>query len=353
MGLAGPRMRQRISDDPQNKAWADDTSKFGYTMLQKMGWTPGKGLGQDEAGMTSHIRVHKKSDASGIGAKANTGNNWLTHVDAFSQLLANLNSQCEGAASAANENVANWDPKAALITPQDINLKEKNLKIKKDSRKLERKKTRKEGDESTETNTSPIVPTSLPPSQMPSRYAARARFLKQKKLSTSSSGNLNEIWGLEKAQKLKESDLLNGVLSEDNSASSTSLTSSLVARVENDNDEISEACPDETPMLDLGSLATMFVSSNRETDPSEQDYIKTDGQKEILSTEISSKGIEMEEKCTLQGSSQGEKRVKKEKLKKQKKQKKEKKSDKNKDKSNKRKRSTITEECNTKKKKSK
>ena len=38
-----------------------DESKFGKKMLEKMGWTDGKGLGADESGETAHIKVKKRA----------------------------------------------------------------------------------------------------------------------------------------------------------------------------------------------------------------------------------------------------------------------------------------------------
>lgn len=34
-------------------------------MLEKMGWTSGKGLGVNEQGMTEHVRVSYKDDTAG------------------------------------------------------------------------------------------------------------------------------------------------------------------------------------------------------------------------------------------------------------------------------------------------
>ncbi|KAI9217751.1 hypothetical protein BC828DRAFT_334162, partial [Blastocladiella britannica] len=93
MGLAGQRTKQRITADPQNRGWADDTTKVGFSMLQKLGWDARTGLGRDGTGMTDHIRVSVKLNNSGIGATASTADNWLDNTDAFSRLLADLNER--------------------------------------------------------------------------------------------------------------------------------------------------------------------------------------------------------------------------------------------------------------------
>ena len=55
--------------DTQNQAWSSDTTRFGSRMLAKMGWSSGKGLGKKEDGIVEHVRVVKRSEALGLGAK--------------------------------------------------------------------------------------------------------------------------------------------------------------------------------------------------------------------------------------------------------------------------------------------
>ncbi|XP_665264.1 hypothetical protein, partial [Cryptosporidium hominis TU502] len=45
------------------------SSNIGINLLQKMGWTEGKGLGKEEVGMQECIQIKKKSDNLGLGAK--------------------------------------------------------------------------------------------------------------------------------------------------------------------------------------------------------------------------------------------------------------------------------------------
>lgn len=46
-----------MGPDPQNTFWANDQTRFGLKMLQKMGWTEGKGLGKYEQGQTTHVKL--------------------------------------------------------------------------------------------------------------------------------------------------------------------------------------------------------------------------------------------------------------------------------------------------------
>ncbi|NXT97240.1 PINX1 inhibitor, partial [Buphagus erythrorhynchus] len=92
---AAARRKQKWSVDPRNSAWSNDDSKFGQKMLEKMGWSKGKGLGAQEQGNPEHIRVKVKNDTLGLGAAINHEDNWIAHQDDFNQLLAELNN-CHG-----------------------------------------------------------------------------------------------------------------------------------------------------------------------------------------------------------------------------------------------------------------
>ncbi|XP_040204024.1 PIN2/TERF1-interacting telomerase inhibitor 1 [Rana temporaria] len=96
--LAEPRRKQKWSVDPRNSAWTKDESKFGQKMLEKMGWSKGKGLGAQEQGSTEHIKVQVKNNTMGLGACNNYEDKWIAHQDDFNQLLAELND-CHGTAS--------------------------------------------------------------------------------------------------------------------------------------------------------------------------------------------------------------------------------------------------------------
>ncbi|KAH9860658.1 telomerase inhibitor [Plenodomus biglobosus] len=77
MGLAAPKNRSKISNDPNNNTWANNTSRFGHRILAKQGWQQGDHLGAKDASHSahytaasaSHIRVFLKDDNLGLGAK--------------------------------------------------------------------------------------------------------------------------------------------------------------------------------------------------------------------------------------------------------------------------------------------
>ncbi|XP_041661275.1 PIN2/TERF1-interacting telomerase inhibitor 1 [Cheilinus undulatus] len=93
--LAEPRRKQKWSVDPRNSAWSNDDSKFGQKMLERMGWSKGKGLGRSEQGSTDHIKVKVKNNNYGLGTSASYEDNWIAHQDDFNELLAQLNN-CHG-----------------------------------------------------------------------------------------------------------------------------------------------------------------------------------------------------------------------------------------------------------------
>jgi hypothetical protein len=55
--------------DTQNQAWSSDKTRFGSRMLEKYGWSSGKGLGKKEDGIAEHVRVVTRSEARGLGAR--------------------------------------------------------------------------------------------------------------------------------------------------------------------------------------------------------------------------------------------------------------------------------------------
>ena len=68
---------------------ADDT-KLGQKLLEKMGWSKGKGLGRDEQGDLEPVRLKYKNDAEGVGYVAKD-DQWIAHHEEFNAILGKLN----------------------------------------------------------------------------------------------------------------------------------------------------------------------------------------------------------------------------------------------------------------------
>ena len=62
--------------DPRNTAWTQDKKRFGYSMMQRMGWQEGQGLGSDgrKKGRAEPVKVVVKQDNKGIGATVQSAN---------------------------------------------------------------------------------------------------------------------------------------------------------------------------------------------------------------------------------------------------------------------------------------
>ncbi|KAI1289976.1 PIN2/TERF1-interacting telomerase inhibitor 1 [Halotydeus destructor] len=67
--LAEPKRKAAWTLNPRGSLWAKDCNKFGQKLLEKMGWTEGKGLGANEDGTTEHIKTKYKVDSKGLGYK--------------------------------------------------------------------------------------------------------------------------------------------------------------------------------------------------------------------------------------------------------------------------------------------
>lgn len=90
--LAEPRRKQKVINlRAKNSAWSKDANKFGQRMLEKMGWSAGKGLGAKENGIVEHVVARYKNDEKGLGFE-DRNDQWTKHEDDFNALLANLSN---------------------------------------------------------------------------------------------------------------------------------------------------------------------------------------------------------------------------------------------------------------------
>eukprot|EP01036_Dinobryon_divergens_P023197 gene23197-31517_t len=83
-------------EDTLNQRWKNDKSGFGFKMLQKMGWKEDKGLGKNETGIVSSVKIKKRENSVGLGMETevdiagNTG--WSDTVNSYNDVLAILKS---------------------------------------------------------------------------------------------------------------------------------------------------------------------------------------------------------------------------------------------------------------------
>merc|ERR1711915_896397 len=95
--------------NPRGNLWANDESKFGQKLMEKMGWEKGKGLGSKQDGMVNHITLKQKDNLKGIGFEGHD-DTWLAHQDDFQNLLAALNVEH----GEAGKNMNDSEKKATL-----------------------------------------------------------------------------------------------------------------------------------------------------------------------------------------------------------------------------------------------
>ncbi|GIY92976.1 hypothetical protein CEXT_588081 [Caerostris extrusa] len=74
--------------NPRGNLWTNDECSFGHTMLAKMGWSRGKGLGKNENGITENLKVNIRNGNTGVGFKET-----LIGIDTreYDNVLENLN----------------------------------------------------------------------------------------------------------------------------------------------------------------------------------------------------------------------------------------------------------------------
>lgn len=89
--LVEPCRKQNWTLNSRGKEQSEVLNKFGQKMLEKMGWTSGKGLGANEQGITEHVRVLVKNDTTGIGYKQDALDEaWTERQDSFNDFLQKL-----------------------------------------------------------------------------------------------------------------------------------------------------------------------------------------------------------------------------------------------------------------------
>lgn len=149
--------------------------------MEKMGWKSGQGLGLNNDGTTSHIKISAKDDNLGIGASqkdAETG--WLNNSKSYQDVLDRLAKSVEKDEIKEKEEEKKKSKKDRKEAKKDRKKSEKkeDKKSKKDRKKAEKKSQEKVQK----------APTIL-------KSAHRAKFIRNKAVSSYSEANLKEILG--------------------------------------------------------------------------------------------------------------------------------------------------------------
>ncbi|KAG0369512.1 PIN2/TERF1-interacting telomerase inhibitor 1 [Gamsiella multidivaricata] len=195
--------KQRLAPDPRNLHWANDTNKFGLKMMEKMGWSHGKGLGAKEDGVQEHVKVRLKENNLGVGATKKTSDNWLGNTDAFSKLLADLNERVEKDAaqndsksdsSSDNQSDVETDEKKSSKKSKKEEKEKKSKKEKKEKKdkrekKSSKSKSKRSSDEDSEEKNNIMAAIS-------GRKASRHKYLRNKHAALQNVERLNEILGI-------------------------------------------------------------------------------------------------------------------------------------------------------------
>ncbi|VDP32558.1 unnamed protein product [Echinostoma caproni] len=83
--LAEPRKKVRYSNNPCLK------SGFGRQMLERLGWTPGTGLGKNNDGIEKPLKASAKTDRRGLGKQIDYALGSNQQLDDYAKLLKSLN----------------------------------------------------------------------------------------------------------------------------------------------------------------------------------------------------------------------------------------------------------------------
>ncbi|KAF9359251.1 PIN2/TERF1-interacting telomerase inhibitor 1 [Mortierella sp. AD094] len=193
--------KQRLAPDPRNLHWANDTNKFGFKMMEKMGWSQGKGLGANEDGAQEHVKVRLKENHLGVGATKKSIDNWLGNTDAFSKLLEDLNERVEKESQEKTSESSNGSESEKSDSEEDekksskkSKKEAKEKKSKKEKKEKKSKKSKKSSEEDSDDKSS--EDKTCIAAAISGRKASRHKYLKNKHAAIQNAERLNEILGI-------------------------------------------------------------------------------------------------------------------------------------------------------------
>ncbi|GMF28479.1 unnamed protein product [Phytophthora lilii] len=134
----------------QNMAWAADTSKFGFKMLVKMGWSAGKGVGKDLQGQATHVKVARRSENLGVGCSLKQAEvqGWSETAGGFADVLKTLNKSY-GSKASSEADSSDEGSSSSKSKKSKKDKKKKDRKAKKEKKEKKSKKSKKSGAEKT------------------------------------------------------------------------------------------------------------------------------------------------------------------------------------------------------------
>ena len=173
-----------------------DSSSFGRKMLEKMGWKSGQGLGLNNDGTTSHIKIAVKDDNLGIGASqkdAETG--WLNNSKSYQEVLDRLSKSCDSGENVEKEEKKKHkkDKKKSDKSDKKVKKEKKESKKTKKSKKTESSESESETDSSSDSDAPNATSATAKPTILKSAH--RAKFIRNKAVSSYSEAHLKEILG--------------------------------------------------------------------------------------------------------------------------------------------------------------
>lgn len=228
MGLGEARRKQRLvgSAHTRNAAWSSDATLPGQRLLASMGWSQGQGIGRGKDGMADPVKVAFKMDNRGIGAQraerearaSGKADAWIGGGGELGSLFERLNQAgTEAKAAAATEATAaamaekSSKPSASpLAEGSSSSSSRSGAEAAKKTRKAEkhrRKEDRKAAKDAiaaaealmpceSNAKVSKSAAAIPPPAMQNPRMAARARYLRAKRMVGQDAASVNEILGI-------------------------------------------------------------------------------------------------------------------------------------------------------------
>ena len=104
--LAETRRKGKWAFNPRGLKNGGEHEKKGKSLLEKMGWNEGQGLGKSNQGRVDPITLKVKNDAKGVGFEGRS-EAVLAHQDDFQSLLEDLAKSHENSAANSESNSVN------------------------------------------------------------------------------------------------------------------------------------------------------------------------------------------------------------------------------------------------------